>query len=98
MATPLKNLLGDAVNRANITRGVIAARVVEEFDKVCRELYGEQTCSMISHVSFRDKKIRIKCSEAAAAQNLTVNRVRLVNEINRAFGQKVVEDLSVSIN
>jgi len=43
MAIPLKNLLGEAVNRAGIKKGVLASNVVKEFNSVCKELYGAKT-------------------------------------------------------
>jgi len=95
---PLKNLLGDAVNRAGIGRGVVAATVVEEFNKICRELYGAETCQMIDHVSFRDGVIRLKCREAVVAQNLRVNKMRLINELNQSLKKKSIKDIQIIIS
>lgn len=97
MAIPLKNLLGDAVKRAGISRGILASRVVEEFHKICRELYGDKTCKMIEHVSYRNKTLRIKCREAVVAQNLRFNKTRLINEINNALKGQAIKDIQITI-
>jgi len=97
MAIPLKNLLGDAVNRAGITKGVLASNVVKEFHSVCKELYGAKTCEMIEHVSYRNKTLAIKCREAVVAQNLRFNKMRLINEINQSLKAKAVKDIQITI-
>jgi hypothetical protein len=97
MAIPLKNLLGDAVKRAGISRGILASQVVEEFNKVCQELYGNETRKMIEHVSYRNKTLRIKCREAVVAQNLRFNKARLINEINNVLKGQAVKDIQITI-
>ncbi len=97
MAIPLKNLLGDAVKRAGISRGILASRVVEEFNKVCKELYGDKTCKMIEHVSYRNKTLRLKCCEAVVAQNLRFNKARIINEINNALKAQAIKDIQITI-
>jgi hypothetical protein len=97
MAIPLKNLLRDAVNRAGIAKGVLASNVVKEFNSVCRELYGEKTCDMIEHVSYRNKALTIKCREAVVAQNLRFNKMRLINEVNQSLKVKAVENIQIVI-
>lgn len=93
MAQPLKNLLGDAVKRYGISKGVQAAVVSEEFIKICRELYGKKVLDDIKHVSFRNGQLKIKCGQPAVAQNLIINRARIINEINQKIGNKAVADL-----
>jgi hypothetical protein len=97
MGIPLKNLLGDAVKRAGIGQGVLAARVVEEFQKICRELYGSDTCQAISHASYRQGVLKVKCEEAVVAQNLRFNKTRIINELNQALQQRTVRDLKILI-
>jgi len=97
MALPIKKLLGDAVKRAGIAQGVLAARVVEEFNKVCLELYGQATCQGISHISFRQGVVKASCQEAVIAQNLRFNKTRIINEINQSLGQQVIRDLKIII-
>jgi len=97
MPIPLRNLLGDAINRAGIGRQVVANRVVSEFDKICRELYGEDTCREISHVAYRNKVLELKCRRSVVAQNLQFNKMRLANEINHVFKKRVIDDIKITV-
>jgi len=97
MAIPLRNLLNDAINRAGISRQVVANQVVEEFDKICKELYGSETCREITHVTYRNKIIEIKCRQSVVAQNLQFNKMRLINELNHVFKNKVVDDIRIMV-
>ncbi|MBU0649470.1 DUF721 domain-containing protein [Patescibacteria group bacterium] len=93
MAKPLKQLLDEAIKRTGLGRGVLAAMVCEEFKKVCTELHGQDVFGYIKHVSFQNGDLKIKCASSAVAQNLTINKTRLINEINQGLGSQVVKNL-----
>ncbi|MDD4995464.1 MAG: DciA family protein [Patescibacteria group bacterium] len=97
MLIHIKKLLDEAVKRAGITQSVNAARVVEEFNRVCRELYGKLTCDAVAHVSFRNGIVRVSCGHAVVAQNLQFNKSRLINEINRGLKAKAVSGIKITI-
>lgn len=97
MSIPLRNLLGDAINRAGIGRQVVANQVVAEFDKICVELYGDDTCREISHVAYRDRVLEIKCRRSVVAQNLQFNKMRMVNELNHVFKKRIIDDIKITV-
>ena len=93
MVEQIKKLLDNAVKRAGISRGVTAAIVCDEFTKVIRDYHGAEFLKHIKHASFRGGSLKIKCDEPVVAQNLRMNKIRIMNEINKKIGDKTVREL-----
>jgi len=92
---PLSRILPKAINRAGISKQVTAARVVEKAAHVLRALWGEEKAAHVEMVSFKDGVLKLKTHSGPASQELKLWELRLVNQMNRELGSRVVQKLEV---
>ncbi len=71
------------------------ARVFEVASLVLRKLWGEERAQMMTLKSFHEGVLKFETTSAAAKQQLTVDGIRLKNEMNRQLGSVVVVQLRV---
>lgn len=71
------------------------ARVFEIATLVLQKLWGEDRARMVMLKSFHEGILKFETTSSAAKQQLTVDGVRLKNEINRQLGSAVVAQLRV---
>ncbi len=71
------------------------ARVFEIATLVLQKLWGEERAQMVTLKSFHEGILKFETTSSAAKQQLTVDGVRLKNEINRQLGSAVVAQLRV---
>lgn len=83
MAFSLKDLLGDAVRRAQIGREVTAARIVEAANKAVKNLLPEGRKGDAWAASFRDGVVTISCLNAPATQAILQNATTIMDAIKR---------------
>jgi len=88
-------ILPQAIQQAGIGRQVTAARVVQEAQEAIRRLWGEERANYINIVSFKDGMIKIVATAPAAAQEIKSAAVQLQNEVNRALGSKIIQQIQV---
>ena len=92
---PIRTILPQAIQQAGIGRQVTAARVVQEAQEAIHRLWGEERARYITIVSFKEGMIKISATAPAAAQEIKSVVVQLQNEINRALGSKIVQQIQV---
>ncbi|MDO8618255.1 MAG: DciA family protein [Candidatus Uhrbacteria bacterium] len=94
---PIRKILPQAIQQAGIARQVTAARVIQETQEALRRLWGEEKAKYIQTVSFKDGVIKVKALAPAAAQEIKNATVPLQNEVNRALGSKIVQQIQVVV-
>lgn len=78
-----------------MTASIKARSVVSAASIVLRALWGDERASTVTPISYRDGALTVETSSAGAVQQLRVDETRLVNEINRAMGERCVARLKV---
>ncbi|MBP9864558.1 DUF721 domain-containing protein [Patescibacteria group bacterium] len=71
------------------------ARVFEIATLVLRKLWGDERAQMVVLKSFHEGVLKFETTSAAAKQQLTVDGVRLKNEMNRQLGAAVIAQLRI---
>ena len=92
---PIRKVLPQAIRSAGIHRQVTAARVIEEAQGALRRLWGEERAEYAKSVSFKEGLLKIEAMAPVASQELKLTSVRIQNEINRALGSKIVQQIQV---
>lgn len=87
---PIRRLIPGAIRSAGISNQATAARAMYEAQQAILRLWGEEKAAYVHIVSFAEGALKIRSHSGAALQELTMQRVHIQNEINRALGTKIV--------
>jgi hypothetical protein len=80
---------------AGLKRNVDAVRVLEAAKTVLVALWGEEKAALVRGISFHDGELKFAASASIVVGELKLIETRLINEINRGFGSRVVQKLKV---
>ncbi len=90
---PLKNILSRHLQRAGVGRQIEAAIVVEKFNQILSEIFGENILKRAKAASFKNKVLTVNCLSSVLAQEIYLKRQKIITELNRRLGREVVENL-----
>jgi predicted nucleic acid-binding Zn ribbon protein len=90
---PLKNILSGHLKRDGIGRQITAAIVVEKFNQILVEIFGENILKRARAAFFKNKVLTVNCLSSVLAQEIYLKRNKIIRELNKRFGQEVVENL-----
>ena len=93
MFNHIKNLLNKSINKAGIGRQMEATQVVEQADRVLRQILSQPVYEKIKPVSFKDGMLTIACLNSVAAQEVKLMQREIVEKINQVFDERLVTDL-----
>jgi hypothetical protein len=80
---------------AGLRRNVDAVRVLDAAKQVLTALWGADRAALVRGVSFAEGELKLAASASVVVGELRLIETRLVNEINRGLGQRVVNKLKV---
>lgn len=80
---------------AGLRRNVDAVRVMEAAKKALEGLWGAERAAHMRPVSFQEGELKLGASASVVVGELKREEVRLMNEINRMLGARVVHKLRV---
>jgi hypothetical protein len=89
----LRRIVSRAVDRSPISKDLQIARVSEAFRIVLDRLWGSERASLITFVSLREGILKCESTSPAAKQQMSVENVRIQNEVNRQLGDKVIHKI-----
>lgn len=92
---PISRYLPRAIQNAGIVKQVTAAQVLEKTKKLIERLWGGEKSGYTQVISFSDGTLKIQAKAPAAAQELKLWQTRLINDLNRELGSKMVRSLQV---
>ena len=92
---PISRYLSRAIQNAGIAKQVTAAQVLEKAQRLIEKLWGGEKSGYTEVVSFADGTLKIRAKAPAAAQELKLWQTRLINDLNRELGAKMVRALQV---
>jgi predicted nucleic acid-binding Zn ribbon protein len=93
MFHPLKNLLPKSINRAKIGGRVEIAMILEEFEKVVKEVLGERAAQKSKPLYLKGKIITVAVLSSVLAQEFRLNEGKIIKKLNDKFGREVAEGL-----
>lgn len=93
MFIKIKNLLNKSINRAGFSRQIEATQVVEQADKVLRQILSQKVYEKIKPVSFKNGALTIACLNSVAAQEVKLRQREIIAQINQPFKERLVTDL-----
>lgn len=68
MSNSLKDLLKDAVKRANISRGVLASQIVFDTNQYLKAQLPSEAARLVRAISYVGGVVHIACTHSAASQ------------------------------
>jgi hypothetical protein len=86
----IKRILPGAIREVGLEEQVTSVQVLQTAQTVLLRYWGEERASLVSMRSFAQGVLKLETNVPAAAQELKVMEVRLLNEINRILGAKKV--------
>lgn len=93
MVEPLKNLLGDFLHRAQITRQVTTAQMVEMANEAIVGLLPASRAGDARACSIRDGILTVDCVNASAMQLIRQSQQVILNYIKRRVPQASIREI-----
>lgn len=87
---PIKRILPQVVASHGLSHQVHSRQVVQAATSVLHSLWGPERSAHIEPVSFVEGTLKLQSTSPAALQALRVDNMRLMNEINRSLGARIV--------
>jgi len=94
MFIPISELLKRSLSSANIIEKVEDALILERFNVLVVELYGEDTSQQVKARSFKNGVLTVSSVSSSASQEIFTNHVSLIKALNKKIGKVVVERIS----
>ena len=92
----MRNILAQKMRTATPQSAELRiARVFEAWGRIIGKLWGDERAALVAPVSFKDGVLKLSTTSPAAKQQLGLEKVRLMNEINRQLGDKAVQSLVI---
>ncbi|KAA0206582.1 DUF721 domain-containing protein [Candidatus Uhrbacteria bacterium] len=93
---PLSRIQSESLAKyAGLRRNVDAVRVMEASRKALEGLWGADRAAYMRPVSFKDGELKLAASASVVVGELKHEEVRLMNEVNRMIGSRVVRSIKV---
>jgi predicted nucleic acid-binding Zn ribbon protein len=89
----LGDLLQKKQNKSALWRGVSAALIVEESNKVLKDFLGKDAANLAQAVYFKNKIITFACLSSVTAQEIRLGENEILFKINEKFGKNTVEKI-----
>ena len=89
----IKNILPSSLARNRIKSQVSACNVLWEFQKLVKNICGEEVEKMAQAKYVKDKVLYVHCNSSSVANALSLARKKLVEEINKTQEEKVINDM-----
>lgn len=93
MFTSLKNVMEQNIRRSGISRQILAARVVEKFDQIIAEIFGEGILRKARAMYLRNDVLTVSSISSVVTQEIYLKRAKIIAELNRRLGREVVSEI-----
>lgn len=94
----MRDLLRVSAPKGNALRGNLqVARIFAEVENVLTLLWGPERTAFVKPLSFKEGTLKMKSSAPVAMQQLRVDRVKILNELNRRLGARAVRDIRIEL-
>lgn len=87
------DLLGRSLKNAGISGQVASAIILEEFEKICLEILGNDMASKIKPLYIKNKILTVACLSAPLAQELRFRERQILHTINEGKKNPVIETI-----
>jgi len=87
------DLLGGALSRAGVVGQVGAAMIIQAFDVILEEKFGDGVLEYARGRSFKDGVLFVACTNAAMAQEIDENRQFFILRVTEALPAANLEDV-----
>jgi hypothetical protein len=91
--TPLRSILAQNIREAGIGRQVLAARTIETFNQIIREIFGPGAAGKARAMYLRNKNLTVGCLSSVVTQEVYLKRGKIIKELNKRLGVEAVEEL-----
>ena len=90
-------LVKKSVKDSGIQDNINVIEVLESFDKVMTDLFGEDILKKIKALEIKDGVLDIACLSSVLAERLKKQERRIIHKLNQPYKEKVVEKLKFSV-
>ncbi len=92
---PIKHILAHSIKISPLAAQLQIARVFDAWQHVLQKLWGTERAALVSPISLREGVLKLATTSPAAKQQLSVEKVKLQNAVNRQLGEQVVRSIVV---
>jgi len=93
MLIPIKKILSQNIRQAGIGRQVLAAKAVEEFDKILSEMFGKSILKKARGLHLKNKVLTMSCLSSVLTQEIYLKQKKIIKELNKRLGGEAVNVL-----
>ena len=86
----IRRILPQAIRDVGLEEQVTTVQVLQIASQVFQRLWGEERAQLVQARSYAQGVLKVETRVPAAAQELQVRQVRLLNEMNRLLGAKKI--------
>lgn len=93
----IRNILNKNVAASGLSKGVESSQIVEEADKIVKDLFTPEIAAkmQVSHV--KDKTLYITCDSTPIAQELSFYIQQIIDDLNEKVGKGRIERITTNI-
>jgi len=93
----LKNLLPQSIQRAGVTKQIDANLVLHVYEKVVKELLGEEISQQTKPMYVKNSILTIACLSSLIMQELQYREDEIINKINSNGGGERIRKLNYTV-
>lgn len=92
---PIKKLIPLSIRSHGLSKQVNARQALETAVAVIKSMWGEEKAGYLSPVSFKEGILKMESVSAVAMQQFKVDEIKILNEVNRRIGERLVLKMEV---
>ena len=89
----IKKLLSKRIKQSGFSQQVKTSLIIEEFNKLVKEILGLVIYKKIKVLYIKDKVIFVACLSSATTQELNFKKKEIIEKINKEFKEEVLKEL-----
>jgi hypothetical protein len=83
------------VRNPQTSKDLQVARIFNIVHTVLQKFWGEERAAFITVVSFADGSLKCTTASPSAKQQMTLDMLRIKNEVNRQLGDQIVKFITI---
>jgi hypothetical protein len=93
----IKAILNKRVRETGLAKDIKNSLVIEEFSYLVSKNLGDKILQRVKPLYVKNKVLSVACLSSVVAQEVSLNKVRIISQINKKFQSHVINDIKLVI-
>jgi len=93
----ISNLLKKQIKESGLSQNVQTALVVEEFEKILQEIFGQFILKKVKPLFIKNKIITLACLSSVVSQDVNLRKDEIIRKVNNKFKTEVITNIKFRI-